>query len=61
MKSRILSGGSWDDTQKLRQYSHEAADVVEHVAAICGKDIADKVLDGFWALLNSFNVDLSPN
>jgi hypothetical protein len=60
MKSRVLSGGSWQDTLKLRQYSQEAADIVEHVAAVCGKDMADKVLDGYWALLTAFNVDLSP-
>lgn len=58
--SRLLSGAVMQDVRTLRRYSHEAADVVERVATICGTDIANEVLDGYWSILNAFKADLTP-
>lgn len=58
--SRLLSVSEMQDVATLRKYSQEAADVVERVASVCGTDIAQEVLDGYWALLVALKVDLSP-
>lgn len=58
IKGRLLSHAERRDVYTLRKYSAEAADVVDRVAAVCGVQIAQEVLDGYWSILVALGVQL---
>ena len=51
MRTSGLSDAVLEDVKELRVYSGEAADNVLKVAAVCGAEAAQWVLDACWSLL----------
>lgn len=51
VSSHVLTRQQLSDVETIKTYSWEAARAVIEIATFCGRDMADKVLDGMWDLL----------
>jgi reverse gyrase len=51
VSSHVLTRQQLSDVETIKTYSWEAARAVIEIATFCGRDMAEKVLDGMWDLL----------